>query len=150
MDQRQLQGILFAVARLLLAGVDGLQLGPVSVVLSNGRVRLELHQDAPEGTPADVLGAPSNGPDADLLALLSRTQLGDLERSAVLALAQKPLPAHAVARRIGAGISRTKVLLTGLADRGILRTGRDGYAVTDPRFVALARGENGYGGPEKP
>ena len=54
-----------------------------------------------------------------------------------------------MARRLPAGVSRTKVILAGLVDRGVLQVSRAGYVVAAPEFVRLAR-EPPDGGSDTP
>jgi hypothetical protein len=135
-DQRQLQALLFALARELLAGVDAAQSGPVQVVLDNGTVRVRLRQESPGPT---AVGPWLDPGAAQQLQLLRESLLTDQERETLLVLAGGPLSARTLARRIGVGLTSAKLRFAGLVDRGILRPGPRGYVITQPLFLAIAR-----------
>jgi hypothetical protein len=134
MDPRQLQAVLLAAGGRLLQRALGPQAGPVTVIIRNpDGVELRLRGPAPPG--AEALLTPP--PPAGLLPFLRSTYLGHLERQALRALRDKPLPAHALARRMGCGLSRAKAMLAGLVDRGVLRVARDGYRLADPLLLEV-------------
>jgi hypothetical protein len=142
-DQRELQQLLFAAARELLAAVDGPQQGLITVTFANDSgVRIEVKSSSPRGSwPLGQLQA-ADPKAADSLEILREALLSNEERAAVLALEARPLTAASLSKRVNVGLTSTKLMLAGLVARGILRSGSHGYEIVHPLFLDVARQAN--------
>lgn len=105
------------------------------------------------GPPRDY-GEDGDG-DESMLTLLWRVAFSDDERAIVTVLTDGPLAAPAISRKLHESTdgpsTRLKTLLANLCDRGVLDLGRDGYAVSDPRLLDVARqSEPGAGSSASP
>lgn len=129
MDQRQLQGVLFAAARELLAGVDGAQTGPVWVEIRNNHARVELTQREPE---------PLRDNDTATLHLLEGCFVTAEQGEVIRLLAHGSMTTEEIAEHLHISLTKLKILLAALVDRGVLDAGRRGYTVRHPVFIKIA------------
>lgn len=135
-DDRPRAGVLTKVVRRLEAALDKLAAldGSLDLTVRGKDYTATITRNAPT-TPAVQPAAVQS----DAFALASF--FSDLERSIVLLMARRPLPQRAAANalRNEAGASRICITLASLKERGVLRSGPEGYEVIDPAFVELAR-----------
>jgi hypothetical protein len=116
-----------------LLALLGRQAGPgVSMTIHHATI---ICRDKAGGAPPADLPADQ----AVQLHFLRHAFLGFLELELVKALARQPLSGRALCRRVDVCESRVKILLAGLVDRGVLRTGRAGYELTDPVIMQVVR-----------
>lgn len=141
MSEQLRRHILATAARLLenngCAPID------VRVVIRGGlRGRTRLYY-AEDGPIARTGSAPFSVEEDGMSELLVRCFLNETERDAVIALADGPLPAKTIAKRLGFNTeevpTKLKNYLTGLAERGVLVVQRDGYTLADHRFAEVAK-----------
>jgi hypothetical protein len=123
-----LSDVLRCLADLAEALAAGGDVQPLSLNLSHAGVRLSLRawrgagpSPEPEDVAADYTADTAAQPDC-----LRETYLTPVERMAVKAVRQNPLPGELLARRMGKSFGGARTIMAALVARGVLRTGARG------------------------
>jgi hypothetical protein len=138
LSRQELRALLLWVSRQLLAGAEGRQSGPITVMVKNaeGSRYVAMHA-GPDDAPPAVLASPTTDTDTETLL---RSFLSEEEREIVDVLGDRAMKGSAIGNRLRLSKgSKARILFSNLRDRGVLFIGPDGYEVPPSmrRLLAL-------------